>query len=436
MKCQEANEWMNRYLDHDLSEIETKQLFQHLDSCPDCAETFDMLKRISAGLDSLPDVKPGYSLVDSILSRLDEIDRSGEQAEIKQETSSAPSVMKPLVAEDDLQQTDKSDLSRVRSLPSRTRRLWTRVAGGAAAVVILGFCIYQFQPKEIPNAEPAVQQRTGASPSAFPNQESSDLSAPASSEPSDPGQAKDSADSLAPGIAADRSSSSASDPVQSMDDAGSAGTGTVNPTPSETDRSASDGQTSDQGSATKGNPGSDPKQGQQGTDGPAAPPKESAGSGTAKVDRPVKVETPPASTDPMPSDEPAPDSSDPNDNSDSAGTASIMDAPASLEPSVPPGADAKKNTFSMGIQATVETNVWDSPNGQYVAKLEDGHLNVYLVSSGELTKIYDDPVNGEWKEGSAHWSKDGLIFFYTVIEETGPVESQVDAAQAASMIQK
>ncbi|ANS75192.1 hypothetical protein AWM70_11745 [Paenibacillus yonginensis] len=426
MKCQEANEWMNRYLDHDLSEIETKQLFQHLDSCPDCAETFDMLKRISAGLDSLPDVKPRYSLVDSILPRLDEMDRLDEQAEVKSDTSSTPSVMTPLVAEADLlRRTDKSDANRrARGTQTQRRRLWTRVAGGAAAVVILGFCVYQFQPKEIPNAEPAVQQQRSA---ASLSEETAGSSDAASHEPSSSSQSKEINGSFVPGIAADHRTASEPGAEQNPDRVSQA-----TPSPQDKGNSGAKGQTSD-----KGNSDSDPGKVQS-----AVPPKESArpNSSTGAEDRSFKLDTPKALADSVPSDDTDPNLSGPGDGSsdpESDGTAFIMDAPDSDPSLVPPSTDVSKNSLSMGIQAMNETNVWKSPNGKYVAKLEDGHLNVYLISSdGNLTRIYDDPVNGEWKAGSASWSEEGSIFAYTVNEENGPVESQVDADQAAALIQK
>ena len=54
MKCPEAMEWMHRYLDHDLNEEETSLLFEHMRSCEECAETFALLRKLSAQLEDLP----------------------------------------------------------------------------------------------------------------------------------------------------------------------------------------------------------------------------------------------------------------------------------------------------------------------------------------------------------------------------------------------
>lgn len=74
MKCAEVMEWMHRYLDHDLSQDEMIEMFRHIDDCSSCAEVFDRLQLLSQQLEQLPDVKPPFSLVDSILPQLDQLD--------------------------------------------------------------------------------------------------------------------------------------------------------------------------------------------------------------------------------------------------------------------------------------------------------------------------------------------------------------------------
>ncbi|WP_127579772.1 zf-HC2 domain-containing protein [Paenibacillus koleovorans] len=75
MTCQEAVEWMQRDLDHDLSDSERQALVSHMSRCPDCAEMFTRLQQLSLELAQLPKVTPPYSLVDAILPRLEELDR-------------------------------------------------------------------------------------------------------------------------------------------------------------------------------------------------------------------------------------------------------------------------------------------------------------------------------------------------------------------------
>lgn len=73
MKCSEVMELMQRYLDHDLAESEQQTMVSHLNKCPVCAAMSDRLQRISDELEQLPAVTPPYSIVDSILPRLEAI---------------------------------------------------------------------------------------------------------------------------------------------------------------------------------------------------------------------------------------------------------------------------------------------------------------------------------------------------------------------------
>jgi hypothetical protein len=81
MKCSEVTNLMQRYLDNDLREREQDEMHEHLRECTSCAEMFDRLNRLSDELVSLPKVVPPVSIVDSILPRLEEIDREKRSAE-------------------------------------------------------------------------------------------------------------------------------------------------------------------------------------------------------------------------------------------------------------------------------------------------------------------------------------------------------------------
>ena len=73
MNCQEVMEFMQRQLDGDLDEQETEILMTHTRHCPNCAAMFSRLQMLSSGLENLPKVTPGYSLVDAIMPRLQEL---------------------------------------------------------------------------------------------------------------------------------------------------------------------------------------------------------------------------------------------------------------------------------------------------------------------------------------------------------------------------
>ncbi|WP_025675598.1 anti-sigma factor family protein, partial [Paenibacillus polymyxa] len=124
MKCgEEVMDWMQRYVDHELGEEETSQLMNHIATCPDCAEKFHILQTLSRELEELPAVSPAFSLVDSIMPQLDDIDRARE------EQGSALQEMQPVAA----------DPEPGTGLGQRTQPVpwWNRV-GGRAAMGVAG----------------------------------------------------------------------------------------------------------------------------------------------------------------------------------------------------------------------------------------------------------------------------------------------------------
>ncbi|WP_058829913.1 anti-sigma factor family protein [Paenibacillus polymyxa] len=145
MKCgEEVMDWMQRYVDHELGEEETSQLMNHIATCPDCAEKFHILQTLSRELEELPAVSPAFSLVDSIMPQLDAIDRARE------EQGSALQEMQPVAA----------DPEPGTGLGQRTQPVpwWNRVGGRAAmgvaaAAVVLGIVVFNFEPKTVQDAE-------------------------------------------------------------------------------------------------------------------------------------------------------------------------------------------------------------------------------------------------------------------------------------------
>ncbi|GGN96920.1 anti-sigma factor family protein [Saccharibacillus kuerlensis] len=146
MKREEALEYMNRYLDHDLSEEETEALFRHLGDSPEAREDFEFLKRLSNKLESMPDVMPPISLVDSILPRLDELDpmMQPELPEAKPEKLSEMESRR-MFGEETLKRRRASEFWR--------STLGRAVAGTTAAVAVLSIFVATYEPKQMPTAE-------------------------------------------------------------------------------------------------------------------------------------------------------------------------------------------------------------------------------------------------------------------------------------------
>ncbi|MEO3947857.1 anti-sigma factor [Gorillibacterium sp. CAU 1737] len=123
MSCSEVMELMQRYLDHDLAEMEQQRMVSHFNHCPECASMFERLQQLSDGLESLPDVRPPFSIVDSILPRLDELE-----------------IEKPVPAASPVPQEPHEKV-----LPLRKRRPHPRwvYAGTAAAALFVGAFLFQ-----------------------------------------------------------------------------------------------------------------------------------------------------------------------------------------------------------------------------------------------------------------------------------------------------
>jgi anti-sigma factor RsiW len=74
MNCELSMELMQRFVDDDLPQAEQDILMAHIKQCPECAASFEQLQRLSAELSNLPMVSPPFSIVDSILPKLAELD--------------------------------------------------------------------------------------------------------------------------------------------------------------------------------------------------------------------------------------------------------------------------------------------------------------------------------------------------------------------------
>lgn len=74
MNCEQRMDEMQRFVDQDLTQAEEESLLAHIKQCPECTASFEQLQRLSAELSLLPMVSPPFSIVDSILPRLAELD--------------------------------------------------------------------------------------------------------------------------------------------------------------------------------------------------------------------------------------------------------------------------------------------------------------------------------------------------------------------------
>lgn len=134
MSCEEVMEFMQRHLDHDLNEEEAKRMREHAEGCAECSDMLRRLEMLNEDLENLPKVTPAFSIVDSILPKLQELDAAANaagdgQAAARQEQDAVPAVVPPR-----------------RSRRTFRTPAWT--AGGiAAAAVLLGVMIFNGLPE-------------------------------------------------------------------------------------------------------------------------------------------------------------------------------------------------------------------------------------------------------------------------------------------------
>ncbi|WP_127576571.1 anti-sigma factor [Paenibacillus barengoltzii] len=396
MKCPEAVEWMHRYLDHDLNEEETSLLFEHMRSCEECAETFALLRKLSAQLEDLPKVVPNYSLVDAILPQLDEIDRARREG-----GSTAEDIVLPMTAV----QRD-ADAGQGGMLPSRRSlrrpdagtgmrrsRIYRYGALGVAAVLILGVFIYQYEPRTVSDAEIAMDTALESA-----NKQSSATNS-ADDAASNAQLFSDDTNTGAPG-AGDLDTPVSKDVVPPAEDPNTDGT----------QERIAPGDAPDSGSpaVTPGNSGtsdkspSEPNQANHGSSGSPSVPN--GGSNGA----PAQGPTSPGAG-----------------NSDSAGD---PETPDILENSIVD----QQVTFDNPREkyGIASFNIWTSPDGAFEAEFKDGHLYVYRLEAQERKLVADQVIDGNWVDGS--WSESGHIFTYETEIEGTPVIHTLYAEQAAA----
>jgi anti-sigma factor RsiW len=78
MKCRDAKEKVNAWVDGELTKAAAAQLSRHMEGCPSCAREAEALQRLAAALDRLPAAPPPAHLSKTTLRRFrQEIDKPG-----------------------------------------------------------------------------------------------------------------------------------------------------------------------------------------------------------------------------------------------------------------------------------------------------------------------------------------------------------------------
>jgi len=131
--------------------------------CPECADMLEKLQLLSDELESLPEVRPPFSIVDSILPQLERmVDEQSAAKSLEPEAEmiraadernalwGAPSVPKDTAVEkatgNDSYLTEISRDKRVEKQPKVRWFSWKWAGGAAAAAVIIGVFLFQQKP--------------------------------------------------------------------------------------------------------------------------------------------------------------------------------------------------------------------------------------------------------------------------------------------------
>jgi hypothetical protein len=373
MKCAEVIEWMHRYLDHDLSREEITEMFRHIDHCLPCAEIFDRLTMLSRELEKLPDVKPPFSLVDSILPKLDELDRGIVSSE---QGGSEDNVIVPF--------TRPNTQGKRKMGSSMARRTGI---GAVAAAIILGVAIFNM-PEQIPGAQVEdIMMKSSSNNTAAGGDTAATMK-------SDAGNAADSADSA--------------------DSADTANTGSAQNSPVE------DSMIMESRIAESGDPATNaPETFIAGTE--AAEPSTDSMAGSDSSPEDVLPQT--TTGDKTPKQQAT--STPPNKKngsgiqSESSGQNPTGDSNAKRDPevkaSMQPDINREQGMMSLVPESSVPGEMsWTSPDGAYTVALEDQKLVIYNVPDSdkgeEKTAVDSVPLEGKWVSGE--WTPDSLHFIY------------------------
>lgn len=432
MKREEALDYMNRYLDHDLTEEETDTLFRHLGESPEAREDFEFLKGLSDQLESLPDVKPPVSLVDSILPKLDEIDRLAAIA--------APEAQPEKLSEMESKRMFGEEAPKRRRAAAFWRSTLGRTVGGTAvAVAVLGIFVVNYEPKEMPNAEvtstTAVSGSTDDTLVPFngtqtesaitnPSTEVESVQPEPQSEPSENKLSQNeqqtepeetSSQSEKEPIADEPTSSRSNDTEEPAAESQPTDHGTSDSAEPDSGTSSNDtksGETGKQPAAPKTNASPD-------TDGTSRKnPGTSDGSqpsATQKDEKPPAVKTAPPASPPVQGDAEKGATDEEAQPNEGIGTFSLgEESPTDRESAMVP--DEQSDAMDSQIYSmTIAPSEWVSPDSTYVITYSTHTLK--LLKGDHSKELNSRKVDGEVSGGI--WSADGKTFTYDLIKADG-----------------
>ncbi|MFB5677233.1 zf-HC2 domain-containing protein [Paenibacillus terreus] len=453
MKCEEVMDLMQRYVDHDLDELETFELLDHVAECPACAEKFQILQALSRDLEELPAVTPKYSLVDAILPQLDAID------EARREQGSALQEMKPVTLQGAPGRKQHSE-----PLPWWKRTAGRAALGVAAAAAVLGVVAVTYEPKAVENAEVQLMEEntgsdanthnaSGRGEAASETEQEQTDSAADSGKAAEPSQDKSASsgtpvtEEIKPGVQDSKPDHAANDePVQSI---------SKEEKPVEKADSSTDSKAESQKKPPADETGSDKEKTATSEETSSKPVAEKAPkaeeapkaeqapkAGDSQTEQDPKLQTFSASS--KESDQSAGDGSQDETTQGAenrTGTGSTLQeeqlAPADNDSLMKNRVqnDISGNASSMAITAQPGNNDaftsktskrpdTESPDGQYIVEVEGKKLTVYKQSGDSSEKIAMEvrTLNGTWVGGN--WSEDSKTFTYST-EQDGTVSNYI-----------
>lgn len=380
MKCAEVMEWMHRYLDHDLSQEEIIEMFRHIDNCPSCADVYDRLSTLSRQLEQLPDVKPPFSLVDSIMPRLDELDRGVQEPVM---TSTDESNVVPLSRKSSHGKTPKGS-----SMAARTG------IGAVAAAIILLIAIFNM-PESMPAAD--VDQALN--------------------------QSADTGSSLQKSIVSTEPSQEAGQEGSADGATGSAG----QDNPVQENMFSASGDNTSGGAEDMVAPSTSPAE-----DAPAVAPEttkkpDALKSQTQKPDK--AAATPPARNYVISSPDTSGDTSA-QDSAPKKGKMEAGDTNSSNDIQPSPSEPGIMNMMPAMVAASPST----SPDGRFDAELAGQQLVIYSVPAGasrdDRTALTSLPLEGEWVSGE--WSEDSREFTYVTTQNGSEITKTYTVPDSAA----
>ncbi|WP_195572649.1 anti-sigma factor family protein [Paenibacillus sp. 1001270B_150601_E10] len=150
MNCQEVVTLMQRELDQDLNDAEEKLLAEHLNRCSACSDMYERLKMLNEDLEMLPKVTPPFSIVDSILPKLDEMDREQAAAIASSFTTGVKEQqMDQPIAE---KQTNTEQAKKLAASKKVNRFNWKAASAVVAAAAVFGLILVN---AELPKTQEA-----------------------------------------------------------------------------------------------------------------------------------------------------------------------------------------------------------------------------------------------------------------------------------------